>query len=131
MSWIRIRHVGPQDKPIPTIWISTEHLALQGPAFNQQVVLTPSAYEAVLKATREFADSLSEHSVGSTEFGSLEVVESANGDERFLFTVARSGSCRYLTQIVNAVRSAAAELTTVMVNVGRRLACSDPAFDRV
>jgi hypothetical protein len=131
VNWFRIRHIGEQDKPIPTIWISTEPLTFRAQNFDQTVVLTPLAYEAVSRVSHDFANSRSEFAEGSTDFGSLEVVEAANGDESLLFTVDQHGSCGFLTQLVHIEYPVdLAEPIRLVANLGRRLGCSDTVFDR-
>ena len=99
-SWVRIQHIGPQDRPFPTIWITTERLPLPEGTSHQQAVLTQSAYEVVLAVNRDFAK-LSAQYDSPIEAGSLQLVEGSNGRERILFSLNRSGSCRYLTHLID------------------------------
>ena len=128
-SWIRIRHSGEVDKPVPTTWITTAHIV----RFNlsdlpQEAVLSPSDYEFVLQNMRSFAATMPNLNSYPIEYGTFEVTESANGVERLIFVISKPETCDFLKAIVgNQSSDDLDELREMTSRIGRIIACTGAA----
>lgn len=135
VNWIRIRHFGESDKPIPTTWITTKRMGLVDiRELPQEAIVTLLEYETVSTNIRSFAAARPNLKVKASEFessfGTFEVTESVDGKERLLFTVAWPDSCDFLTAIVGGQRSENLDVLREMTSrIGRLISCPGAAVN--
>ncbi len=124
MNWIKIRPVGNQDKPPPTVWIAPVRFPIENEGLNQIAVLSPEGYDAVVKFSRRYACRAHDKANLVSSFGMSELSEATDGNSRVLCVLDRDKTCYYLTQIVAlpGVRTGVEDLGPI-VKLVRRLGC--------
>ena len=130
-DWIRIRYIGSQDAPIPTIYITTAHMDFDDSTeMLIDVVLSSAEYETVFSNLRQFKAERRSLLV-TDDFGTLAVSHSAYGVEHLLFTISRPDSCDLLEAIVGSQHSESLNLLReVTIYTGRRIGCPGEAFEQ-
>lgn len=127
-AWIKIESVGRQDKPLPTIWISTQELQLPASGFNKRLVLDPATYLSV----GNIVDAISCRNYGQDvqEFGTLLVTRVAKREVAKQCTISADRSCEFVSTISEViVRNSRRESPEPLSNLSARLGCGNPPTD--
>ncbi len=136
MNWIRFRSIGWQDQPLPTIWITTDQRFVKKEVFGRDclsgcydvVVLDPAEYNKVAVFARERKCSTI-HMEPLPDFGTIEVSESANGQESALCVLSRVDACGYFLDVQNLTQNQEfGKLIPFIAELGRRIGCKGSMF---
>ncbi len=128
MNWIRFRSIGWQDQPLPTIWITTDQRFVKKQVLHAFVVLPPAEYNKIAVFARERKCSTT-HMEPLPDFGTIEVSESANGQESALCVLSRVDACGYFLDVQNLTQNQEfGKLIPSITELGRRIGCKGPMF---
>ena len=121
-NWIRLKHVGEQDKPIPTIWIAIDRLTISEFGLNETAIVTREGYHEISRISRSLTCSTAERQEPS--FGTMEISESVEGNVHDLCTLSSTATCSYLSRIsdVSDLDKASAQPSPI-ANLRLRLGC--------
>ena len=129
-DWIKLRPVGDQDKPLPTIWITTGKITVPQHGLHEVVILQSAEYETVATFTRKVECSASREN--GLKFGTFELSESAGGKEHAICVLPKERTCSYLSGLLRlSFEKDAGELKRSVINLGRRAGCEEPIFASV
>ena len=128
MNWIRFRSIGWQDQPLPTIWITTDQHFVKKERFHDLVVLPPAEYNKIAVFARERKCSAI-HMEPLPDFGTIEVSESANGQESALCVLSRVDACGYFLDVQKLTQNQEfGKLIPFIAALGIRIGCKGSMF---
>jgi hypothetical protein len=129
MNWIRLRSIGWQDQPLPTIWITTDQRFVKKEKFHELVVLHPAEYNKVAMFARERKCSAI-HMEPLPDFGTIEVSEFANGQESVICVLSRVDACGYLLDVQKLTQGQEfGKLIPYIAELGTRIGCKGSMFN--
>ena len=124
MEWIRIRSIGAQDKPLPTVWISMQPINGAETDLNEYVRLGAPSFEAVVKFSRNYSCSEHLQAAELEEFGTIEVSGSGARQVSVICVMNRGKACGYLHGLLRVpeLKEDLQRLSPI-TNLARRLGC--------
>jgi len=126
VKWIKLKAIGEQDKPLPTIWIATKHLRITEFGLNEVVVLTETQYQYVRNIAISFANKMRPEKF--PKYGTLEVSEFAGRTETIICNLPPLDACSLLTQLISNPDINGTAIGRSVVNLGTRIGCGEAAF---